>query len=302
MYQTFFQLENLPFNLTPNPDFFCQLKGYQEALETLLFCIKSGEGFIKIIGEVGSGKTLLCRKLLHSLDHNYVTAFLPNPDLSPLELRKALARELGLDPTQWHDQHELLTGINQHLIKLHAAGKNVVLIIDEAQALSDESLETIRLITNLETEQDKLLQVILFGQPELDDRINTRQFRQLKQRISYSYHLPLLSRKDLDIYLNHRLAIAGYTHGNLFTKRAKNLLYRSSGGIPRLVNILSHKALLLACSRGNRIINRKTIREAVTATEAISIPRDLFWYWMSLFFLSFLSFVGYIYYQGNFHL
>lgn len=271
MYQEYFQLETLPFSLTPNPNFFCQLKGHQEALNTLQFCIHSGEGFIKIVGEVGSGKTLLCRKLLEHLDNQYVTAYIPNPDLTPVEMRKAFARELGLDPTRWQDQHELLTAIHQQLITLHADNKKVVLIIDEAQALSDESLETIRLLTNLETESSKLLQVVLFGQPELDDRLNQAHLRQLKQRISFSYNLPLMNREDLDIYLHHRLAVAGYTHGNLFTKRARNLLYRSSHGIPRIVNILAHKALLVAYGRGDRQIDHQAIRCAVKDTNLSSL-------------------------------
>jgi len=268
MYQEFFQLQTLPFSLTPNPSFFCQLKGHQEALTTLQFCIKSGEGFIKIVGEVGSGKTLLCRKLLESLDNNYVTAYIPNPDLSPVELRKAFAREIGLDPTIWQDQHELLTIINQRLIELHKEGKKVVLLVDEAQALSDESLETVRLLTNLETESTKLLQVVLFGQPELDERINNPKFRQLKQRITFSYMLPLMKREDLDVYMYHRLAVAGNTHRTLFTKKALNLLYNSSRGIPRIVNILSHKALLVAYGRGNKTIDYKDMRLAIRDTAA----------------------------------
>src|SRR3990167_7003290 len=239
MYEAFFQLNMLPFSLTPNPSFFCQLKGHQEAFNTLQFCIHSGEGFIKIVGEVGSGKTLLCRKLLDSLDDSYITTYIPNPDLSPVELRKAFARELGLDPIRWQDQHELLTAIYQHLIALHAAGKKVVLLVDEAQALSDDTLETVRLLTNLETESAKLLQVVLFGQPELDKRLSQTHLRQLKQRITFSYALPLMNREDLDFYLQHRLSVAGYAQGSLFTKKARNLLYRASNGIPRVVNILS---------------------------------------------------------------
>jgi MSHA biogenesis protein MshM len=270
MYQEFFQLKTLPFSLTPNPQFFCQLKGHQEAFNTLQFCIKSGEGFIKIIGEVGAGKTLLCRKLLDSLDDTYVTAYIPNPDLNPIELRKAFARELGLDPSSWHDQHELLSAINQHLITLYANHKKVVLIIDEAQALSDESLETIRLFTNLETQAHKLLQVVLFGQSELDERINQPHLRQLKQRISFSYTIPLLNREDLDIYLYHRLSVAGYTQGMLFTKKARNILFRASRGIPRVVNVLSHKALLVAYGRGNKQIDHHDMRIAIKDTQNIA--------------------------------
>src|SRR3990167_2379168 len=273
MYQEFFQLRALPFSLTSSVHFFCQLKGHQDALDMLQFCIQSNEGFIKVIGEVGSGKTLLCRKLLDYLDHDhYMTAYIPNPDLCPIELRKAVARELGLDPTQWHDQHELLTSIYQRLIALYASEKKVVLLIDEAQALSDESLETVRLLTNLETENAKLLQVVLFGQPELDKRLNQAHLRQLNQRIVFSCRLPLMKREDLDFYLNHRLAVAGHTKGDLFTAKAKDVLYRASAGIPRVVNILSHKALLVAYGKGSRSIDHRIIRVAVNDTEVAKLP------------------------------
>jgi MSHA biogenesis protein MshM len=270
MYQEFFQFQTLPFSLTPNPNFFCQLKGHQEAFNTLQFCINSGEGFIKIIGEVGSGKTLLCRKLIESLDDKFITAYIPGPDLTPIEIRKAVARELGLDPKNIQDQHELITAIYQHLVELHANGKRPVLLIDEAQALSDEGLETIRLLTNLETKNSKLLQVVLFAQPELDERLNKPHLRQLKQRITFSYRLPLMNREDLDTYLYHRLAVAGHTHGQLFTKRARNLLYKASEGVPRLVNVLSHKALLVAYGRGLKLIDHKAVKMAVQDTHSIS--------------------------------
>lgn len=269
MYQDFFQFQTLPFSLTPNPSFFCQLKGHQEALNTLQFCITSGEGFIKIVGEVGSGKTLLCRKLIESLDEKYITAYIPNPDLSPTDIRKAVAREIGLDPASLPDQHELLTTIYQHLISLHASGKRVVLLIDEAQALSDEGLETVRLLTNLETESTKLLQVVLFGQPELDERLSKPHLRQLKQRITFSYRLPLMNRDDLDTYLYHRLAVAGYSQGQLFTKKARNLLYKASQGVPRLVNVLSHKSLLVAYGRGLKLIDHKAVKVAVADTDSV---------------------------------
>src|SRR3990167_1675660 len=155
MYLDHFQLNELPFALTPNVGFFCYLKGHQDALNTLLFCLRSGEGFIKIMGEVGSGKTLLCKKLLDSIDADYISAYIPNPDLSPIELRRAFAREIGINPALLHDQHELLTLINHRLLELYAAGKRVVLLLDEAQALSEDSLEALRLLTNLETNTSK---------------------------------------------------------------------------------------------------------------------------------------------------
>ena len=278
MYLEHFSFKDLPFALTPNIEFYCQLKSHQEALNTLLFCLRSGEGFIKIIGEVGSGKTLLCRKLLHCPDDDFFTAYIPNPDLSPLELRRAFARELGINPALLQDQHELLGIINSRLVELNAAGKRVVLILDEAQAIPLESLEAVRLLTNLETEKAKLLQVVLFGQPELDEHLNQPHFRQLKQRITFSYYLSLLSREELDTYLFHRLAVAGYTYGALFTKKARNMLYHTSRGVPRIVNVLSHKALLIAYGRGERVITHKMLKHAIRDTEAAMPGRDGSWY------------------------
>lgn len=210
----------------------------------------------------------MCRKLLESLDENVITAYIPNPDLSPIELRKAVARELGVDQASLQDQHELHTSINDRLLQLHADGKRVVLLIDEAQALPPESLEALRLLTNLETEKTKLLQVVLFGQPELDERLNQSNFRQLKQRISFSYYLSVMTREDLDNYLFHRLAIAGYTYGVLFTNKARDLLFRASQGVPRIVNILCHKALLAAYGQGEQQITHKIMRMAVQDTDS----------------------------------
>jgi MSHA biogenesis protein MshM len=279
MYLDYFKLKDLPFSLTPNVEYYCQLKSHHEALNTLLFCLRSGEGFIKIIGEVGSGKTLLCRKLLHCLEDDFFTAYIPNPDLSPIELRRAVARELGINPALLHDQHELLTIINSRLVELHAAGKKVVLILDEAQAIPLESLEAVRLLTNLETEKTKLLQVVLFGQPELDVHLNQPQFRQLKQRITFSYYLSLLSREELDTYLFHRLAVAGYTYGALFTEKARNMLFHTSRGVPRIVNVLCHKALLVAYGRGEKVITHQMLKLAIQDTEvAISPTRTVSYY------------------------
>jgi MSHA biogenesis protein MshM len=272
MYLEHFNFKELHFTLKPNIGFFCNLKGHQEALNTLLFSLKSGEGFIKIIGEVGAGKTLLCRKVLASLGEEYVTAYIPNPDLSPVELRKALARELGIDPASLNDRHELLTLINNRLLELHGNHKQIILLIDEAQAIPPESLETLRLLTNLETETTKLLQVVLFGQPELDDRLNQPNFRQLKQRISFSYYLPLMTREDLDSYLFHRLAKAGYSYGSLFSNQARDVLYRTSQGVPRVVNILCHKALLAAYGLGEKNVSQKTMLVAVKDTDVAIAP------------------------------
>ena len=263
MYLEHFKFKDLPFALTPNVSLYCGLKGHEEALNVILFSLRSGEGFIKIIGEVGSGKTLLCRKVLGSLEEDFVTAYLPNPELPPVELRRALARELGIDLTNLQDQYELLTLINGRLLELHNTNKKVVLLIDEAQALPLESLETLRLLTNIETEKTKLLQVVLFGQPELDEHLEDRRLRQLKQRITFSYYLPLLTREDLDTYLIHRLSMAGCTTSTLFVKKARDILFRTSKGVPRVINILCHKALLVAYGRGEFKITPKIMHYAV---------------------------------------
>lgn len=267
MYLNHFKFNELPFSITPNIGFFCSLRGHQEALNTLLFAVRSGEGFIKIVGEVGSGKTLLCRKLWDSLNQDFIIAYLPNPDFNPTELRRAVLRELGCNPTHIADQHELLTAINARLLELHQDNKRVLLLIDEAQVLSRESLEALRLLTNLETDTTKLMQVVLFGQPELDRHLDQNNLRQCKQRISFSYYLPRMSRDDLDKYLFHRLAVAGYTYGALFTEKARKLLFKASLGIPRVVNILCHKALLVAYGQGEEIINHKIMQVAIQDTD-----------------------------------
>jgi len=271
MYLEHFKLTDLPFGLTPDVDFFCNLKGHEEALNVILYSLNTGEGFIKITGEVGSGKTLLCRKILKTLDsEQYHQAYIPNPGLTPIELRKALAYELGMDLSKLQDQHEILLKINDKLLEINKSGKQVVLLIDEAQALSFETLEAIRLLTNLETEKHKLLQVILFGQPELDEMLSKRNLRQLKQRITFSYSLPLMTREELDSYLFHRLAVVGCNTSSLFSKRAKDLVYKSSNGIPRLVNILCHKAMLAAYGKGMNRITPKVMNIATSDGSAIS--------------------------------
>lgn len=268
MYLEHFKLSKPPFSLTPNTDFYCELPTHQEALNVLLLSLQQGEGFIKILGEVGTGKTLLCRLLLNALDDSFVTAYMPNPDQSVESLHLSIAAELGIKPTT-DNYHQLLSDINMRLLELHKQGKKTVLVIDEAQALPDACLEGVRLLTNLETEEKKLLQVVLFGQPELDAKLEKNNLRQLKQRITFSYVLRPLSREELDIYLCHRLAKAGYTFGAMFSERAKKYLYAASGGLPRLLNVLSHKALLVAYGRGLRTVDVRAVKRAIFDTESV---------------------------------
>lgn len=268
MYQEHFGLNQAPFTLTPDTGFFYDRGSHQQALNVLLLALHHGEGFIKISGEVGTGKTLLCRQLLGLLDHRFVSAYIPNPFLNPTALRMALADELGIRFARNIGQHRLLKLITERLIELSRAGKQVVLLLDEAQAIPDESLEALRLLTNLETEKRKLLQVVLFGQPELDTRLMQKNLRQLRQRIAFSYQLKPLDRHALHEYVHHRLHVAGFQGRALFSRAALGTLRRASRGIPRLVNLLSHKALMSAYGLGSSRVRRAHVRRAVRDTES----------------------------------
>lgn len=275
MYLAHFGLKEAPFSITPDTSFFYACADYQEALNTLLIAVRNGEGFIKITGEVGTGKTLLCRQFLSSINHGaadgqgrFVTAYIPNPYLEPRTLLLALAEEIGIELERDADQYHLLKSLTNALLDFARAGKRVVLCLDEAQAMPLESLEAIRLLSNLETEKRKLLQIILFGQPELNQKLQQDSIRQLNQRIMFHYHLGPLSREDMDYYLAHRLNIARYTGGQLFSRAAVRQLYAASGGIPRLVNILAHKALMLTYGEGRQMVEARHVRIAAKDTEA----------------------------------
>ncbi len=267
MYLEHFGLRQLPFQLTPNTRFRFDLPTHHAALNMLMATLRSGEGFVKIVGEVGTGKTLLCRTLLNSLGDGFVTAYLPDPCLSPVGVRLALAEELGLELGDEIGEHQIMRRITERLVQFRAAGKRAVLLVDEAQALPRASLESLRLLTNLETETAKLLQVVLFAQPELDEMLAYGEMRQVRQRITFSHRLEPMSRIDMEGYVAYRLALAGYTGRDLFAPVALTLLFRASRGIPRLVNILSHKALLWAFGRGAREVQRKDMRRAIADTE-----------------------------------
>ncbi|MBQ4858367.1 AAA family ATPase [Pseudoalteromonas sp. MMG007] len=267
MYLNFFNLSEMPFTLTPNTEFFCALEPHHEAMQVLTTAIDMGEGFIKVTGEVGTGKTLLCRKLLNQLEPDYIVAYLPNSYLSPEELRWAIAVELGMDVDKALDQQALTQLINHYLLDLQEDNERVVLLIDEAQCLSLETLEALRLFTNLETESEKLIQVVLFGQPELDEKLANNKVRQLRQRISFSYKLRSMTAAEVIYYINHRLQVAGFNQPPLFSNNTGLKIARASRGIPRLVNILCHKVLLQAYGEGLNQITTRHIQLAIKDTE-----------------------------------
>jgi len=300
MYLAHFGLREFPFSLTPDTSFFFACTNYQEGLNTLLVAARSGEGFIKIVGEVGNGKTLLCRKFLTTLNSDretttdigtqdggtsgrhaakYITAYIPNPYLEPRSLLLALADEFRIEMDTSYDQHQLLRELTRTLLNFARDGKRVVVCLDEAQAMPLESLEVLRLLTNLETEKRKLMQVILFGQPELDERLKHNSVRQLRQRISFQYQLEGLHRDEMDRYLRHRLAVAGFKGETLFNHGAVSMMHRVTRGTPRLANIIAHKALMLAFAEGRQQVQSRHVRKA--AADTPEARKDwMVWVWL----------------------
>lgn len=278
-YLAHFGLRELPFGITPDTTFFFPCRSTIEALNTLVIAVKNGEGFIKITGEVGTGKTLLCRKFLGTLDSgHWLSAYMPNPSLEPRTFLLALAEELGAAIEPEIEQHRLLRSITRALLDLARQDRRVVLCMDESQAMPLETLETLRLLTNLETEKRKLMQVVLFGQPELDRKLACESIRQLRQRISFQYDLKGLDEDEVGAYFAHRLQVAGYSGPALLSRDARRDLYRASGGVPRLVNILAHKALLLLYGEGGWRLEKRHVRAARVDTPAAIQPRA-WWLW-----------------------
>ena len=288
IYLQYFGLREPPFGITPDASFFYSCQSSQEALNTLLVATVNGEGFIKITGEVGTGKTLLCRKFLATLDDTWASAYIPNPSLDPRTLLLALAEELGAKLDSGLDQHHLVKALNLALLDFARQKKRVVVCLDEAQAMPLESLEALRLLTNLETEKRKLVQVILFGQPELDERLAHQSIRQLRQRITFQHHMGMLTREETDHYLAHRLLIAGYAGDRVFAPGAVKAIYRASRGVPRLINILANKAIMLAYGEGTRKVLARHARASASDTpSAFSLSRA--WLWLALACVAFSS-------------
>jgi general secretion pathway protein A len=269
VYLEYYGLKEPPFSITPNPRFLFYSAKHREAYNHLLYGIRERKGFVQLTGEVGSGKTTLCRALLDELGKNCTTtALILNPALDAHELIKAVALEFGL-PVKGLDRLETIMEINAFLLRQAEAGRETVLIIDEAQDLTNELLEQIRLLSNLETEDRKLLQIVLMGQPELRDRLNDPRLRQLRQRITIRYHLNPLKRGELGLYVHHRLSISGTRGEPTFTGGALWRIFCYSKGIPRLVNAVCDKCLLAGYVQRTNRINYGLVGRAIRELEGM---------------------------------
>jgi general secretion pathway protein A len=266
VYLEFYGLSEAPFDITPNPRFLFYSPKHREAFNHMLYGIRERKGFVQLTGEVGAGKTTLCRALMEQLDGHFATALILNPVMSSNELVKAIAIEFGL-PTNGLDRLDTIAVINQFLLQQVENGKDAVLIIDEAQNLTDDLLEQVRLLSNLETDNRKLLQIVLMGQPELRDRLNNPRLRQLRQRITVRYHLAPLRRAEVNQYIQHRLEVSGARGAPYFTQPALWRVYGYSQGIPRLVNAVCDKALLAGFVHGSEKIDFNLVGHAMRELE-----------------------------------
>ncbi len=268
MYREFFGLKENPFSIAPDPHYFYLSEGHREALAHLIYGVNSEGGFILLTGEVGTGKTTVCRCLLEQLPGNADIAFILNPKLTVEELLATICDEFGIAyPENTTSNKVLVSRINEYLLDAHTKGRRAILIVEEAQNLSVELLEQIRLLTNLETSERKLLQIIMLGQPELREILARPELRQLSQRITARYHLGPLSKEEVPEYVNHRLTVAGLVRGRIFPAPTLRRLYRLTGGVPRLINVICDRALTGAYVEGKEEVDRKIL---VTAAREVS--------------------------------
>ncbi len=267
MYEQHFGLARAPFRITPDPEFFFPGGNRGAVLQALIYAIARGEGIVKVVGEVGSGKTMLCRMLERELPADCEIVYVANPRLYPDVVLHAIATELGLTVALEDSKLKILHALHDYLLAKHAAGRRVVMFIEEAQAMPVETLEEIRLLSNLETTQAKLLQIVLFGQPELDDKLALHEIRQLRERITHGFDLTPLKRAQIRDYLQARLRASGYRGDGLFAPGAIRAIESASLGLLRRINVLADKALLAAYAGQASQVERDHVRRAVADSE-----------------------------------
>ncbi|MEK6594325.1 MAG: AAA family ATPase [Pseudomonadota bacterium] len=273
MYYSHFGLHQAPFKITPNTEFFFSGGNRGPILEALIYAISHGEGIIKVTGEVGSGKTMLCNMLPARLPPNIETVYLANPSVSPDEILHAIAFELQLGLERNASRLEAMQALHDHLLQRHADGKRVVVFVEESQSMPLATLEEIRLLSNLETKNDKLLQIVLFGQPELDDNLRRPDIRQLRERIAHSFRLEPLNAGEIREYLMFRMRAAGYHGPDLFSTAVVKRVAHASGGLTRRVNFIADKALLAAFSENTHTIKPKHVAAAIRDSEFSQHPQ-----------------------------
>jgi len=273
MYLDYFGLDKAPFRITPDTNVFFDGCERGVALHALCYAIAQGEGITKVVGEVGTGKTMLCRMLPLTLQQSVDWVYMAHPSLSPEHTLHTIAHELGLEVKEADDKLVVMRQLHETLLARHAQGRHVVVLIEEAQGMPVETLEEIRLLSNLETDEHKLLQIVLFGQPELDQKLATNQIRQLRERITYSLYLAPLETQDILNYLNFRLRAAGYRGPDLFNKRLAKSIAKYSRGLIRRINILADKALLAAYTQNRHNISLQDIRCAARDSQYTPLRR-----------------------------
>jgi len=267
MYQEHFGLERPPFKITPDTSLFFEGNQRGAALDALMYAIRSGEGIIKVVGEVGSGKTMLCRMLEVRLSDDVDVVYIANPSLSPDNILHVIAHEMHLDVNNDMSKVDVMQKIHAYLLQKHAANRQVVLFVEEAQSMPIETLEEIRLLSNLETDEHKLLQMVLFGQPELDEKLAQPHIRQLKERITHSFYLSPFPPDDTLQYLNFRLRAVGYKGPDIFNKKTASTVKKYSDGLTRRINILADKSLLAAFSEGSHTVTSAHVKSAARDSE-----------------------------------
>ncbi|MBF0135539.1 MAG: AAA family ATPase [Magnetococcus sp. DMHC-1] len=269
-YLNHFGMRTTPFSLTPDTEFLFEDVEFLMTAKTVLAALEEGEGIVKVTGDIGTGKTMLGRYLLGTLEKRYAVAYLLNPLLSVRDLNQVLAAEFGVEAEPGMGFQVLLNRMLEKLMQMGSRGMKALILVDEAQSVPDSTLEALRLMTNLETEKEKVVQVVLLGQLELDQRLEQPEVRALKQRIATSCHLRAMDAERLRSYVRHRLLAAGCTRQDLFADGALEALFRGSRGSPRLVHILANKALAMAAEGREMQVNARHMRMAIQSTEGVS--------------------------------
>jgi type II secretory pathway predicted ATPase ExeA len=291
MYSEFFGLKTLPFKITPDLKFFYKYASREDVAEALIYSLSRGDGIIKVVGEVGSGKTTLLRLLASKLPNNIVKVYVSSPNLSPADFLQFICSELGIVFKESPSKLEIVKALQNILIEIHKNGKKVVLLIDESQSMTVDTLEEVRLLGNLETQTDKLIQIILFGQPEFDATLSDERLKSFKDRLASEISIPALTTDEVYIYLNYRMRIAGSMYGEVFGKKVSKKIQLVSKGLPRAINLLADKLLMAAFSQGDNQVKISHFKMLDNSTSRYSLFKKLEKYKIMLLVILLMVFI-----------